>query len=325
MAIDSDGSVSLPKPPPPRPAARRDAIDSALRKFDGVEPAPVPVPKRSSWAGWVPRDRRAIGAFATAAIVAVVSVPVALTTLQNDPPPSLPRPSEAPVQPQVEEAAPVTADTATPAEEQEAANSVPTAMQPAPAARSVQSPPALVSKRDQRENSIEEMAKAMQAAPAPMAAYAPSPPPPPPPAAPERDTSSEEGLAGNDIVVSGSRIGRNEAARQRSARVAERELTDSAPLAVVEARSDFLSQLQSAFRANDQRAVLALIALPLRVRAGGETVTYRTVGDVERDFDEIFTPQVKQSVLNQRADRTGRVRFGPTPGNGPIRIREVRP
>jgi hypothetical protein len=40
MAIDSEDSVSLPVPPLPRPAARRAAIDMALRKFDGIEDAP---------------------------------------------------------------------------------------------------------------------------------------------------------------------------------------------------------------------------------------------------------------------------------------------
>ena len=37
MAIDSDNMISLPTPPPPRPAARRAAIDAAIRKFDGIE------------------------------------------------------------------------------------------------------------------------------------------------------------------------------------------------------------------------------------------------------------------------------------------------
>src|SRR5688572_28905019 len=41
MGKDSELPVSLPTPPPPRPAARRDAIEMALRKFDGVEEAPV--------------------------------------------------------------------------------------------------------------------------------------------------------------------------------------------------------------------------------------------------------------------------------------------
>ena len=41
MAIDSDDLISLPNPPPPRPAARREAIGAALRRFDGIEDTPA--------------------------------------------------------------------------------------------------------------------------------------------------------------------------------------------------------------------------------------------------------------------------------------------
>ena len=37
MAVDSDQTDWLPKPPPPRPARRDAAIETALRKFDGVD------------------------------------------------------------------------------------------------------------------------------------------------------------------------------------------------------------------------------------------------------------------------------------------------
>ena len=82
MAVDSDDPIALPQAPPPRPAARRAAIEAALRKFDGVEDAPPePARKPPLWAGLAGLDRRAIGALVTAALIAVVSIPVVLTTL----------------------------------------------------------------------------------------------------------------------------------------------------------------------------------------------------------------------------------------------------
>ena len=50
MAIDSEDSVSLPKPPPPRPAARDAAIEAAMRRFDGGGPE-TPVRARPSAGG----------------------------------------------------------------------------------------------------------------------------------------------------------------------------------------------------------------------------------------------------------------------------------
>ena len=51
MAIDSDNQLSLPDPPPPRPAARKEAIDAALRKFDGIEETPAVTPSVVAWHG----------------------------------------------------------------------------------------------------------------------------------------------------------------------------------------------------------------------------------------------------------------------------------
>ena len=41
MAMDGDDPVSLPKPPPLRPAARDAAIVAAMRRFDGEAEAPI--------------------------------------------------------------------------------------------------------------------------------------------------------------------------------------------------------------------------------------------------------------------------------------------
>jgi hypothetical protein len=48
------------------------------------------------------------------------------------------------------------------------------------------------------------------------------------------------------------------------------------------------------------RCVSGLVGLPLSVRRDGKVETYRSRRDVERDFDQIFTPRVKSDVLEQR-------------------------
>ena len=117
-------------------------------------------------------------------------------------------------------------------------------------------------------------------------------------------------------------------------RVARSNLESPAPVVVIGSDEGLLSQLQTAFRLNDRASVIRLIALPLRVNGDGKTLTYRSASEVERDFDEIFTTRVKQSVLNQRPETlrtrgemrgTSRVWFGQISRNGPVRIREVTP
>ena len=80
----------------------------------------------------------------------------------------------------------------------------------------------------------------------------------------------------------------------------------------------FLSRLQSAARSNDHRRVIALISFPLRVNAAGGARTYRDAKSVERDFDRIFTPRVKQAVAQQRADKLFVRDQGAMIGNGEI-------
>ena len=130
-----------------------------------------------------------------------------------------------------------------------------------------------------------------------------------------------------NIVVTGSRIDR-------------RTLESAAPVTVVDPMSDFLSRLQSAFAGNDRRSVMRLIGFPLRVSFDGDVRTYRSARDVERDFDRIFTPRVRASVLDLRLAELSARDGGRLKGNGRIwfgcgsrrclssdavRIREVTP
>ena len=75
MTIDSDIAAALPEPPPPRPARRDAAIAEALRRFDGGETGNRPRAASSgSWRRRIVRPQFA--AFATMALVALISVPV---------------------------------------------------------------------------------------------------------------------------------------------------------------------------------------------------------------------------------------------------------
>jgi hypothetical protein len=330
VAVDSDDPIALPQAPPPRPAARRAAIEAALRKFDGVEDAPrEPARKPPLWAGLAGMDRRATGALVTAALIAVVSIPVVLTTVRDNVPLSVTPspPSAAPPAEVTAEADTPTrpkTDTPRPAE----ASDVPVTTQPTehpqanqPVQAEVVAPP--VAKSVQTGTLAAER-ETLQAGSPPMAAAAPPPPapppPPPPPPAPSAQMA-EEAVSADDLVVTGSRVARP-------------SLKSSSPVAVIRSEDGFLSRLQTAIRHDDRATIIALVALPLRVNANGQTLTYRSAQDVESDFEKIFTNRVKQSVLNQRSETlrsrgklkgTSRVWFGQTSPNGPLRIREVTP
>ena len=323
MAIDSDNRLSLPDPPPPRPAARKEAIDAALRKFDGIEETP-PARRPSKWLGM---DRRAFGALATAAIVAVVSVPIALDALRD-----LPRP------PQQQVPSPVVADIAQPAPKAPAATGGLTPPEPvaneAPEAAAVKERQTAEKEAEAREveakseltGFVANAQKARSEAPPALAVTAP-PPPPAEPAARSQQYSTDS--AAQDVVVSGSRI-------------PQPNLERAAPLKAIDSYGNFLSRLQVALKADDRRAVSGLVGFPLSVRRDGKVETYRSRREVERDFEEIFTSRVKSDVLEQRpyslrtrddgkTKGATRIWFSPACFNaqcdrpGPIRIREVTP
>ena len=331
MAIDSDNRLSLPDPPPPRPAARKEAIDAALRKFDGIEETPA-VRRPSKWLGM---DRRAIGALATAAIVAVVSVPIALDALRD-----LPQP------PQQKAPPPVVADVAEPVPEALSASDKLAASEPAadqagsavvakdePTPEQLAETSPVEAKRERIGLVANEQVTRSEAPPPAVAVAAPPPPPPPPPPAPAAPAARSQQYAADsaaqEIAVTGSRI-------------PQPNLERAAPLKAIDASGDFLSRLQAALRANDRLAVSRLVGFPLSVRKDGRVETYRSRREVERDFDEIFTPRVRSEVLNQRPNslRTRedgktkgltRLWFAPACFNeacnppGQIRIREVTP
>jgi hypothetical protein len=335
MAIDSEDSVSLPVPPPPRPAARRAAIDMALRKFDGIEDAPParhperPTPRRFQWASL---NRRPAGALVAAAIIAVVGVPAIQIALRDRPP----------------EAATEPAQPGLPAQNQPPAASI-TANEPpqqaeigqAVAAAEEAAAPLQPAKDEGRANLVADRKAAAPAlpspaAPSPMAVIAaPPPPPPPPPAEPQAEASDAAGVG--NIVVTGSRI---PAPNAKSSGFAQRAEAAPGPREIIAPYGDFLNRLQEALGGNDRRAVLQLVGLPLRVNFAGGVRTYRSRQDIERDYDRIFTPAVRDAAQNLyagdltnrdggRLRGSGRIWFGcglrTCSSEGVVRVREVTP
>ena len=145
------------------------------------------------------------------------------------------------------------------------------------------------------------------------------------------------------MVVTGSRIPRPDLQKPSNVSVmAERSAEPADPARPTDGYGHFLSRLQAAVRGGSKGAVVRLVDLPLRVNFAGGAQTYRDRRSVERDFDRIFTPRVKEAILDQRADGLftnyqgamigdGEVWFDQTCPHsscspaGPVRIRSINP
>lgn len=320
MGQESDDIVSLPAPPPPNPAARRSAIDAAMRKFDGIEDeSPKRASARPGLLGWASSHRRATGGLVTAALIAVVGIPATQVALRNQPTevaseraaPALPTAELQPVQDNA------TAVGAAPPAEPEAA---------VPIARNepVEAPAEPALAKEERSlgfaaSSPEQKARAdttapLLSSPAPAVAAAPPPPPPPPPAPmAEREAADAVAAESGNIVVTGSSVNRQNMKSAAPARAANAE----------DAYAAFQQRLRSAFQSNNRKAVLALIGYPLRVDFNGDVRTYRNRSEVERDYARIFTSEVRESVLSGQASR--HLAFSANPPGSAMKIRSVRP
>ena len=309
MTIDSDDRISLPNPPPPRPAARRAAIDAAMRHFDGVEEAPAEraTRKRPSPVEWATTHRGPAGALVSAALLAIVFIP-AMPFISRDPTPRVV--PAAKVSDQVEPsrnancAGRECAGRAASESSQAQAGEVVT---PAPSLSPVQPvSPSVGAAKDRRlpVPAARDRETAPEA-PAPVVADAPPPPPPPPspspPPPPSPPPSAPQAKANPNTAVKGTRIPASNSARQNEADEFENEKKSASRSAMTDPYGALLSRLQAGLRANDRQAIEGLIGLPLRVKRQGRTQTYRSAQEVERDFDRIFTPRVKSGVLDLTA------------------------
>jgi len=309
-----DDPLSLPNPPPPRPDKREAAIATALRKFDG-EPEPARPIRPAATGGWWARSRQPQFAMGMSlALIAGIGVPATWIAIQNgalNPPnePSSPAASRSAAPPAMRDTTDVQAATAAPPEPAQP-NARELSVSGA-AERNPTPPPVVANEADAKAD--EAPAAQLVAAPPPPPPAPPPPPPPPPapaPAPPMAAQKSAEGLASGDIVTTGSRIPRPRVSAEQDQADAlnslpMREAAPAAPGWVMQDRAyrTFLTQLQSAVRANDRGAVVRLVGLPLRVNSNGTSQVYRDAASVKRDYERIFTPSVRQAILNQRFER----------------------
>ena len=354
MAIDDDLSGSLPKPPPPHPARREAAIDAALRRFDGTgEEAPAadrPRPMASPW--WTRLRQPQMGVLVSAVVVAAIGLPAALIAIRE----LSPSANQETVAPPPTQAGPVTSPPAPPISAPDDRGALDVQRPQSPATEVPNSSPAVPGRSAARDDLVSRPNNDDAAAePAsPFAGYAgaaapPPPPPPPPPPAPQAEPMAQERSASeavtSDVMVTGSRSPRPSISTNRSSKASQRAPAGPAGSAAVAEAVDpsyvaFLTRLQSAIRANDRRSVIRLIDFPLRVYSSGGTRLYPDARSVQREFDAIFTPRVREAILRQQSDQLfvrdqgamigdGEVWFDHTCPNsactplGPVRIKAV--
>src|SRR5207342_2797230 len=198
MAVETDETAWLPEAPPPRPARREVAIDTALRKFEGIEDAAPATPQEPSWAR---THRTQLSVFASAFLLVVIGIPAALIGLRNQPTP-----------PQGPSSALIVHDSACAGSACQAKPAV-IPEQPPPAnpsiARLPQSvtPPALRKSRGDEVGMVAANQPSMEVQPSAVAA--PPPPPAPPPAPASQDAIAErraDQAASQNVVVTGTLI-----------------------------------------------------------------------------------------------------------------------
>lgn len=211
MTGDDELKAFLPEPPPPAPKRREAAIADALARFDGA-PAPEVALRPARASGWANLWRPQAGLFATAALVATISLPFAWTALDPGAPAAdeqiareTGEPAPTVVDNQAEVPAPVAiaappSAKSSPAAEQVAA-APPAVSAPAPKrVELAQAPPAASAAKAEEREAItvlaQRVARPVQDAPSAISAY----------------SSSE--VAEDSVVVTGSRIAARGAARR---------------------------------------------------------------------------------------------------------------
>lgn len=305
MAVD-DSSL-LPETPPPRPARREAAIEAALRRFEGIEDMPVGAERPSSASRWAWGRHPQFGLLVSASLIAVIGLPAALIAIRNGDVTSEQEPAPS---------APVTMNFS---QEGVAAE---TQFEGPPMPDGVAETP---SEQPSARTAQQAVEMRQTRSPPPAIALAAPPPAAPAPAAPMIAQKAEP--TADAIVTTGSRIRRPELSSadsfelSRAEPLAER--AGNAPAAPERVLKDpsyrtFLSRLQSAVRANDRSAVVKLIAFPLRVNSDGGSKLYRDAISVREDYERIFTPRVRQAILDQRFEQLFGRDQGVMIGNGTV-------
>jgi hypothetical protein len=89
------------------------------------------------------------------------------------------------------------------------------------------------------------------------------------------------------------------------------------PEAGVAARQ-FLSQLQSAFAANDKDKIADMVSYPMTQVHNGKPVKIATRAKLLSEFDQIFTPQVRSKIASQSSRCLFGTALGAVIGDGEV-------
>ncbi|WP_426260945.1 tetratricopeptide repeat protein [Sphingomonas sp. DC1100-1] len=291
--MDDDLARQLPDPPPPRPAARRAALDAAMARFDGVE-APTP-PRRQppARAGWRLRPGPA-GALASIALVALVGIPMALD--HRDVPSEVarhrPKGDARPEQ--------IVADRMAPAPPS-AVKAEGTPTPAAPVHRATERQEEAVPPPPPVPAPVSAPVSAFAPAPVPEAVVEPAPPPPPPPP-PAPAASMSAPAQTQDVVVTGSRVAR----RTGVGRYTERASGIAADPADTALRTGL-----AALEAGDPTAAIGALDRAIALRPDlasaylNRALAYRQRGDLaraEKDMDRAIRLDRSARAYRLRSD-----------------------
>ncbi len=292
--MDDDLARQLPDPPPPRPAARRAALDAAMARFDGVE-APTqstrPPPAR---AGWRLRPGP-VGALASIALVALVGIPMARDHRDV--------PSEVARQQPKGDARPerMVADRTTPAPPS-AVKVEPTPTPSAPVRRATERQEEAVPPPPPVPAPVSAPVSAFAPAPVPEAVVEPAPPPPPPPPPPAPAAPMSAPAQAQDVVVTGSRVAR---------RTGVGRYTERASGIAAEPADTALRAGLAALEAGDSIAAIGALDRAIALRPDlasaylNRALAYRQRGDLaraEKDMDRAIRLDRSVRAYRLRSD-----------------------
>lgn len=85
----------------------------------------------------------------------------------------------------------------------------------------------------------------------------------------------------------------------------------------------FLTDLQTATAAEDKKAVVAMVSYPFKTKVDGKDVTFEKPADLQKAYDDVFTPGVLVAIKNQTYETLFANDMGVMIGSGHVWFSEV--
>ncbi len=80
----------------------------------------------------------------------------------------------------------------------------------------------------------------------------------------------------------------------------------------------FLTDLQAATAEEDKKAVAAMVSYPFKTKVEGKDVTYEKASELEKAYDDVFTPGVLVAIKSQTYEKLFANDMGVMIGNGEV-------